>query len=91
MFDFDDLVSGFLLGLREKYKTTTEATCFVNEQVSKIFVLDEKIRNSMLKDSLKRNGNFPLGYEPDMIMSCKSPFAQAFDKFTGKKKLDQYI
>ena len=24
-------------------------------------------------------------------MSCKSPFTQAFDKFTGKKKLDQYI
>ena len=44
----------------------------------------------MLKDSLKRNGNFLLGYEPDMIMSCKSPFAQAFDKFAGKKKLDQY-
>ena len=34
---------------------------------------------------------FPLVYEPDMILSCKSPFAQAFDKFAGKKKLDQYI
>ena len=45
----------------------------------------------MLKDSLKRNGNFPLSYEPDMIMSGKSPFAQAFDKFAGKKKLDQCI
>ena len=45
----------------------------------------------MLKDSLKRNGNFPLVYESDMILSCKSPFAQAFDKFAGKKKLDQYI
>ena len=89
--DFDDLVSGFLLELREKYSTTTEATCFVSEQVSKILVLDGKIRNSMLKSSLNRNGNFPLGYEPDMIMSCKSPFAQAFDKFAGKKKLDQYI
>ena len=43
------------------------------------------------KNSLNRNGNFPLGYESDMIMSCKSPFAQAFDKFAGKKKLDQYI
>ena len=45
----------------------------------------------MLKDSLNRNGNFPLSYEPDVIMSCQSPFAQAFDKFAGKKKLDQYI
>ena len=24
-------------------------------------------------------------------MACKSPFAQAFDKFAGKKKLDKYI
>ena len=45
----------------------------------------------MLKDSLNRNGNFPLSYVSDVIMSCKSPFAQAFDKFTGKKNLDQYI
>ena len=65
--DFDDLVSGFLLELREKYSTATEVTCFVSEQVSKILVLDGKIRNSKLKNSLNRNGNFPLGYEPDMI------------------------
>ena len=45
----------------------------------------------MLKDSLKRNGNFPRGYEPDIIMACKSPFAEAFDKFADKKKLDKYI
>ena len=91
IFNFDDLVSGFLLELREKYNTTTEATCFVSEQVSKILVLDGKVRNSMLKSSLNRNGNFSLGYEPDMIMSYKNPFAQAFDKFAGKEKLDQYI
>ena len=91
MIDFDDRVSRFPLELREKYNATTEATCFASKQVSKILVLDGKIRNSILKDSLKRNGNFPLGYEPDMIMSCKSHFAQAFDKFSGKKKLDQYI
>ena len=59
MFYFNDLASAFLLELRKKYNTTTEATCFVSEQVSKILVLDGKIRNSMLKDSLKRNGNFP--------------------------------
>ena len=45
----------------------------------------------MLKNSLNRSGNFPLGYALGMIMSCKSPFAQALDKFVGKKKLDQYI
>ena len=90
MFDFNDLVSGSLLEFREKYNTTTEAACFVSE-VSKILVLDGKLRNSMLKDSLNRNGNFSLGYEPDGIISCKNPFAQAFDKLAGKKKLHQYI
>ena len=35
MFDFDDLVSGFLLELREKYNTTTEVKCFVSEQVNR--------------------------------------------------------
>ena len=40
MLDFDYLVSGFLLELRGKYNTTTEATCFASEQVSKILVLD---------------------------------------------------
>ena len=40
MLDFDDLVSGLLLELRGKYNTTTEATYFVSEQVSKILVLD---------------------------------------------------
>ena len=39
MFDFNDL-----LELRGKDNTTTEATCFVSEQVSKILVLDGKIR-----------------------------------------------
>ena len=33
MFDFNDLVSGFLLELRGKYNATTEATCFASQQV----------------------------------------------------------
>ena len=74
-FEFDDLVSGFLLELREKYNTTTEATGFVSKQVSQIVVLDGKNRNYMLKDSLKRSGNFCLGYESNIIVSSESPFA----------------
>ena len=39
MFDFNDLVSVFLLELRQKYNATTEATCFVSEHVSKVILL----------------------------------------------------
>ena len=52
MFDFDDLVSGFFLEFRRKYNTTTEATCFVIEQVFKLKILYWKI-------SLKEMGIFP--------------------------------
>ena len=38
MFYFNDLASAILLELRKKYNTTTEATCFVSEQVSKNLV-----------------------------------------------------
>ena len=76
--------------MREKYNATTEAICFVSEQVSKILVLDEKIRNLMPKDSFNRDGKFWFGNELDMIMSCKSTFPQSIDKFAGKK-LNQYI
>ena len=52
MLDFNDLVSGFLSELKEKFNTTTEIKCFVSEHVSKILVLDGKIKYSMLKDSI---------------------------------------
>ena len=52
MLDFNDLVSGFLSELKEKCNTTTEVKCFVSEHVSKILVLNGKIKNSMLKDSI---------------------------------------
>ena len=36
MFEFDDLVSEFLLEFIEKYNPATEAKRFASEQVSKI-------------------------------------------------------
>ena len=35
-FDHNQFIACFLLGLREKYDTTTEASCFVSEKVSHI-------------------------------------------------------
>ena len=46
----------------------------------------------MIKESLRRNhDNFLIDYETELIMDCVSPFAQSFEKFTGKKSLDEFI
>ena len=39
--------------MREKYNTTTEATCFVIKHISKILVLDGKIGNSGIVQRLE--------------------------------------
>ena len=91
-FNQDVIVRSFLLGLRENFNTTTEAICFVSEKVNEIICLETKIRVSMIKESLRRNhDNFLIDYETELIMDCVSPFAQSFEKFTGKKSLDEFI
>ena len=46
----------------------------------------------MIRESLKRNHEgFQIDYETEMIMDCVSPFASAFDKFKGKKSVDEFI
>ena len=91
-FDHDVIVASFLLGLREKFNTTTEAIRFVSEKVHEIVCLELKIRMSMIKESLRRNHeNFLLDYETSLIIDCVSPFAYAFDKFKGQKSLDEFV
>ena len=43
--DFDHVkkIASFLLELREKYGTTTEASCFVSEKLVHILQLENKI------------------------------------------------
>ena len=91
-FNQDVIVRSFLLGLRENFNTTTEAICFVSEKVNEIICLETKIRVSMIKESLRRNhDNFLVDYETELIMDYVSPFAESFEKFTGKKSLDEFI
>ena len=82
-FNQDVIVGSFLSGLRENFNTTTEAICFLSEKINKIICLEIKV--SMIKESLKRNHNDVLtDYETELIMDCVSPFAESFEKFTGK-------
>ena len=91
-FNQDVIVGSFLLGLRENFKTATEVIYFVSEKVNEIICLETKIRVSMIKESLRRNhDNFLIDYETELIMDCVSPFAESFEKFTGKKSLDEFI
>lgn len=54
--------------------------------------LENKIQFSMFKFSIKRNnGNFVLDHETGQIFACESPFGIAFQTFTGKKALNDYV
>ena len=70
-FNYDLVVANFLLGLRENFNTTTEAISFVSEKIHEIICLEQKIRISMIRESLKRNHEgFQIDYETEMIMYC---------------------
>ena len=84
-FNQDVIVGSFLLGLREKFNTTTEAICFVSEKANEIICLEIKVRVSMITESLKRNhDNFLIAYETELIMDCVIPFAESFESLKGK-------
>ena len=91
-FNNDLVVANFLLGLRENFNTTSEAISFVSEKIHEIICLEQKIQISIIRESLKRNHEgFQIDYETEMIMYCVRPFASAFDKFKGKKSIDEFI
>ena len=86
------VVANFLLGLRKNVSTTTEAISFVSEKNHEKICLEQKIRISMIRESFKRNHEgFQIDYETEMIMDCVSLFASAFDKFKGKKSVNEFI
>ena len=81
-----------LLELREKYSTTTEASCFFSETVSHILQLENEERYAMFKESITRNNpNFVIDHETETLLTCESPFSIAFKKFYGKKTLNEFI
>ena len=89
--DADEIISDFLLELREKFNVTTDCTCFVSQKVIDILCLDRKMFVSIIKKSLTENENFVMDYETDTILSSKSIFHNSCCRFTGKKALTGYI
>ena len=91
-FHHNQLTAFFFLELREKYGTTTEASCFVSEKVSHILQLENKVRHAMFQESIRRNNpNFVIDHETETLLTCESPFSIAFKKFSGKKTLNEFI
>ena len=92
--DFDHVkeIASFPLELREKYGTTIEASCFGTEKLVHILQLENKIRFSMFKSTIKiNNQNFVLDHETEQFLTCESPFGIAFQTFAGKKALNEYV
>ena len=88
-FDYNQLIACANLDLREKYRTTTEASCFVSEKVSHILQLENKARYAMFQESIRRNNpNFVIDHETKTLLTCKNPFSIAFKKFSGKKNIE---
>ena len=85
-------IASFPLELCKKDGVTTEALCFVSEKIVHILQLENKIQFSMFKFSIKRNNwNFVLDHETGQIFTCESPFGIAFQTFSGKKALNEYV
>ena len=71
-FDHNQIIACFLLELREKYDTTTDASCFVSEKVSHILQLENKVRYAMFQESMRRNNpNFVIDHETETILTSK--------------------
>ena len=71
-FDHNQIIACFLLELREKYDTTTDASCFVSEKVSHILQLENKVRYVMFQESMRRNNpNFVIDHETETILTSK--------------------
>ena len=91
-FNHNQLIACVLLELREKYGTTTEASCLVSEKVSYILQLENEVRYAMFQESIRRNNpNFVIDHETETLLTCESPFSIAFKKFYGKKTLNEFI
>ena len=89
--DHDEIVAHFLLELRETFNVTTECTCYISEKLKSMICQDRMWFNKAVKKSLVDNHNFELDYETDTILSSESLFSRSFAKFTGRKKLSEYI
>ena len=87
-----------MLELREIFKTSTVATCFISENVKYILEIDRQIHIKLLKWSLRKDiedaappSDTVFSYETNAIISSQSLFSKACSKFSGEKSLSEYI
>ena len=97
-FNFEQALAEILLELREIFKTSIAATCFVSEKIKTIFDIDRQIHMKLLKRSLRKNAedaappsDIVFSYETNATISSQSPFSKARSKFSGEKSLSEYI
>ena len=97
-FNFDQAIAEILLELRESFKTSTAATCFVSEKIKYILDIDRQIHMKLLIKSLRKDiqdaappSDIVFSYETNAIISSQSPFSKACSKFTGEKSLSEYV
>ena len=90
--DYEEIVSGMFLECRETYHCTTEAITFLSEKLKTIMELDRKVHSYAIRESIKKNHpDFIIDYETSTHLDCESQFSHAFQKFSGKKALSNYI
>ena len=88
----DDIVANVLVELKKDFNSTTECTRYISEKMKEIIRLDREKLISEIKGSLARNQpTFKIDLETEALMSCESPFALSFGKFTGQKSLNNHV
>ena len=97
-FNFEQAIAEILLELRENFKTSTAATCFVSEKIKYILDIDRQIHMKLLIKSLRKDiedaappSDIVFSYKTNAIISSQSPFSKACSKFTGEKSLSEYV
>ena len=82
-FNFEQAIAEILLELREIFKTSTAATCFVKEKIRYILDIDRPIHMKLLIKPLRKDiedaappSDIVSSYETNTIISSQSPFSK---------------
>ena len=89
--DYENIVACILLELRENFKATTIATCFLSEKLSMLFERQKKSISKFVLSRLLKNPTTSEDLETEAYLNSPSAFATAFQKFTGEKTLSEYV
>ena len=97
-FNFEQAIAEILLGLRESFKTSTAAICFVSEKIKYILDIDRQIHMKLLIKSLRKDiedaappSDIVFSYETNAIISSQGPFSKTCSKCSDEKSLSEYV